>query len=58
MDVTDACFWIAALTAHHHHLAVIHQEPFRLLVVVRSPMIALNAMSMHAPVEGALISEL
>ena len=54
----DGCgFWIAALLALHHHFAVIHQEPPRLLVVVRSPRIALNAMITHADVEGVLESE-
>ena len=50
-------FGIAVHLAKHRHLAVIHQDPSRLLVVVRSPVFALNATILHAPAEGTLESE-
>ena len=58
MNGRDGCgFWIAAVLATRRHLAVIHQDPSRLLVMVRSPKIALNAMIMHSPIEGSAESE-
>ena len=54
----DGCGLLVRSTlAQIRHMAVIHQEPSRLLAVVRAPCFAMNVMILHAPVEGAELAE-
>ena len=52
------CFWILASLAQAKHLAVLHQDPSRLAVTVRAPRFAMDALVLHAPVEGSEGAEL
>ena len=49
--------WILELLAQHRHLAVVHQDPSRLVVAVRASTFSMNDMVNHAPIEGSEDSE-
>ena len=50
-------FWVRSVLADHPHLAVIHEDPSRLLVSVRAPTLSMNAFVAHSPIEGSEESE-
>ena len=45
--------WIRTRLADQRHLAVIHEDPSRLLVSVRSSSFSMNAFVAHSPIEGS-----
>ena len=54
MEVTTvAAFWVRTGLADQRHLAVIHEDPSRLLVSVRSSSFSMNAFVAHPPIEGS-----
>ena len=58
VDGCDGCgLWVRTSLANGKHFAVLHQDPSRLAVVIRAPCFSLNAMVLHAPVEGGDINE-
>ena len=54
----DGCgLWVRTALANCKHFAVLHQDPSRLAVVIRAPCFSLNALVLHAPVEGGDTNE-
>ena len=45
--------WVRTRLADQRHLAVIHEDPSRLLVSVRSSSFSMNAFVAHSPIEGS-----
>ena len=50
-------FWILSRLAQIRHIAVLHPDPTRLVLTVRSPYIAIDVMVLHGPVEGSADAE-
>ena len=49
--------WVKTVIAKLSHIAVIHQDPTRLAVAVRTPTFAMHALVLHSPVNGAPTAE-
>ena len=50
-------FWIDSWLAKSKHIAVLHQDPSRLCLTVRSKVFSIDVLIMHGPVEGSAESE-
>jgi exonuclease III len=54
----DGCgLWVRTALAKCRHIVVLHQDPSKLVVVIRAPCFSLNALVLHAPVEGGDTNE-